>query len=533
MTSARLAFNSSRRSALKLVASALVLMSTTALTRPAFAQDEATAEPFSFDALTEAMRAKSTLPHDGAVPELPPALQTLDYDRYRLIQFLGDKAKWADTNNPYRVQAFHMGWLFKEPVATFEVENGQATRMDFAPTDFEYHEAALATAIGASPWPGIAGFRVNYPLNKADKLDELVSFLGASYFRVLGRNNIYGLSARGLVIDSWVHGPEEFPRFSAFYLEKPSTNGPLVLYATLEGKSVTGAYRFEMTPGNDEVAETVVDVTARLFFRAAVTELGVAPLTSMFLYGDANRGGYDDYRPQVHDSNGLLVEAADGEVMWRALNNPSVLGNSYIWQNQPKAFGLYQRERRFESFQDAGAHYERRPSVRIEPVGEWGEGHIRLIEMPSDTEANDNIGAFWVPKAPIQAGDAREFRYRQRWGDLNPDPKGAIGYVEDTRAGRGGVAAVETADSLRKFVIDFRGGPLEGLDAAHPPEVVASISGGVLKVSTVSRIEANGAWRTVLDVEVHGNELVELKAFLVSEGRQLTETWLYQWRADA
>lgn len=509
-------------------------MSTTALTRPVFAEDDAAAvEPFSFDALTEKMRDKATRPFDGAVAELPKALQTLDYDRYRMIQFMVERAKWADTNNPYQVQAFHLGWLFTEPVETFDVENGEARRMDFGPADFAYHEAALGTALSADPWPGIAGFRVNYPLNKPDKLDELVSFLGTSYYRALGRNNIYGLSARGLVIDSWVDTPEEFPRFSAFYLEKPATNGALVLYAALEGRSVAGAFRFEMTPGNDQVPETVVDVTARLFFREDVTELGVAPLTSMFLFGDNNRDGYDDYRPQVHDSNGLLIEAADGEVFWRALNNPPVLGNSYIWQAQPKAFGLYQRDRRFESFQDAGAHYERRPSVRIEPLGEWGEGHIRLIEMPSDTEAHDNIGAFFVPKVPIKAGDAREFRYRQRWGELNPDPKGPLGYVEDTRAGRGGVAAVETADSLRKFVVDFRGGPLEGLDAAHAPQVEASVSGGVLKVATVSRIEANGVWRVVLDVEVHANELVELKAYLVSEGRQLTETWLYQWRAAA
>lgn len=527
----RLVSVSSRRSVLKLLAASVALLSTTALTRPAWAETDA-GEPFSFDSLTKAMQARSSQPYDGAVPPLPAPLQTLDYDRYRMVQFRGDRAKWADTNNPYRVQAFHMGWLFKEPVAMFEVEDGKSAPMIFGPDDFEYHEAALATALGAVGWPGIAGFRINYPLNRADKLDELISFLGASYFRALGRGNIYGLSARGIVLNSWVEGPEEFPRFTAFYLEKPATNGPITLYAALEGPSVTGAYRFVITPGNEQVGETTMDVTARLFFRADIKELGVAPLTSMFLYADANRSGYDDYRPQVHDSSGLSVETADGEVMWRPLNNPPVLGNSYIWQNQPKSFGLYQRERDFDSYQDAGAHYERRPSVKVEPLGEWGEGHIRLIEMPSTTEANDNIGAFWVPKTPVKAGDAREFSYRLRWGDLNPDPKGPLAYVHDTRAGRGGVAAVDgTPDSLRKFVIDFAGGPLNALPPDTQPEVIAEVAGGVLKFATVSRIEANGAWRAVLDVEVHGQALLELKSYLVSQGRQITETWLYQWRA--
>lgn len=509
----------------------MALLSSTALTRPAWAAGEA-GQPFSFDELTKLMQAKSLQAYDGAVPPLPAALQTLDYDRYRMVQFRGDRAKWADTNNPYRVQAFHMGWLFKEPVAMYEVEAGQSVPMDFGPDDFEYFDPAVATTMKSQGWPGIAGFRINYPLNRADKLDEMVSFLGASYFRALGRDNIYGLSARGLVLNSWVSTPEEFARFTSFYLEKPATNGPITLYAALEGPSVTGAYRFVINPANDQGPNTVMDVTARLFFRNTVTELGIAPLTSMFLYADNNRYQFDDFRPQVHDSSGLGIESADGELIWRPLNNPPVLANSYIWQKQPRSFGLYQRERDFNSYQDAGAHYERRPSLRVEPVGEWGEGHVRLIEMPSNTEAHDNIGAFWVPKDPVVAGDTREFSYRLHWGDLGPDPKGAVGYVLDTRTGRGGVAAVdETPDTLRKFVIDFTGGPLNGLPQDAQPEVFAKVGGGALRFSTVSRIEANGAWRAVLDVEVEGTNLLELKAFLILQGRQITETWLYQWRA--
>ena len=190
------------------------------------------------------------------------------------------------------------------------------------------------------------------------------------------RDSIYGLSARGLAINSWQSGPEEFPRFSAFWLERPSEGRPLVAYASLEGPSVTGAYRFEITPASDAAQETAIDVTARLFFRADIGEIGIAPLTSMFLFAETNRSSFDDYRPQVHDSNGLIIERDGGEVFWRPLNNTPGIGNSYLWENNPRAFGLYQRDRSFETYQDAGAHYERRPSARVEPVGDLSLIHI-------------------------------------------------------------------------------------------------------------------------------------------------------------
>jgi glucans biosynthesis protein len=365
-------------------------------------------------------------------------------------------------------------------------------------------------------------------------MDELVTFLGASYFRALGRNNIYGLSARGLLMNSWVDVPEEFPRFSEFYLERPSVvGGPATIYAALESPSVTGAYRFVIAPANDNEQATVMDVTARLNFRKDVKELGIAPLTSMFLFAEANRAGFDDYRLQVHDSNGLLIERETGEVMWRALNNSLALGNSYFWETNPVAFGLYQRGRDFNTYQDAGAHYERRPSLRVEPAGQWGQGSIRLIEIPAKLEVDDNIGVFWIPSEPALAGQSREFGYRLLWGDLNPDTKSRLGYVAETRSGAGGVSGVEHAVTLRKFVVDFEGGELADISTETPPDVVATVSGGVAQHTVLSRVDANGAWRLVFDVETDGTAPLELRAYLVGSGRQLTETWLYQWRPAA
>ena len=529
-------FKPNRRAVLLGGGAAITLLTSTALTGVAFAQ-EAVAEAsdaFDFDLFTARMKDLAAQPFEAVSFTLPESFNGLDYDAYRRIQFRPDHALWADESLGFQVHAFHPGWLFKEPVKLFELLDGKAVPVTFGAADFDYHDQAVEKRVAGEVFPGVAGIRINYPLNTPDKVDELVTFLGASYFRALGRDNLYGLSARGLLLNSWLDIPEEFPRFSEFYVERPSVaGGSVILYAALESPSVTGAYKFVITPGGEAEQATIMDVTARLNFRKDIKELGIAPLTSMFLFAAANRTGFDDYRPQVHDSNGLLIERETGEVMWRALNNAPALGNSYLWENSPKAFGLYQRGRDFATYQDAGAHYERRPSLRVEPVGQWGQGSVRLIEIPATLEVDDNIGAFWIPEEPALAGQSREFGYRLLWGDLNPDAKSRLAYVAETRSGTGGVSGVENAVNLRKFVVDFEGGELADIPAETPPDVVATVSGGVAQHTALSRIDANGAWRLVFDVETDETSPLELRAYLVGSGRQLTETWLYQWRPAA
>ena len=523
----------SRRHLLKAAAFSAALLASTSLTRYAFAESAETG-PFDFELFTERMEALAQTAYEPALPPLPELYASLNYDGYRMVQFNAAKAKWADAGLGYQVHAFPMGWLFKEPVAVSEIVGGNAHAIGFQTADFKFYDAEMKATAEAEPFPGVAGMRINYPLNRPGVSDELVSFLGASYFRALGRDNIYGLSARGLLINSWRDGPEEFPRFSEFYLEKPAApTDPLTMYAALESQSVTGAYRFVITPAGPNRQETVMEVTARLFFRADVPELGIAPLTSMFLFAETNRAGFDDYRPQVHDSNGLILVRESGETMWRALDNSSTLGNTYLWDANPKAFGLYQRDRNFETYQDAGAHYERRPSIRVEPVDGFGQGTVRLIEIPSKLEADDNIVAFWIPTDPVKAGDTREFHYRLVWGDLLPQVDSPLAYVAETRAGQGGISGVENAATLRKFVVDFKGGELEAMEPDAPLEVKAEASAGKITSTTLSKVAANDVWRLVLDVETDGQTLIELKASVSANGMPITETWLYQWRGAA
>jgi glucans biosynthesis protein len=523
----------SRRQIVKGFLGFAVLSATTSLTPIGFAEDTAPGTPFSFDDLTAQMKALAAKPFVPADAKLPDFLAKLSYDAYRRIGPRPDRALKLSDGFGYKVEPFHMGWLFKEPVLVFDTQGDTAKEIQFTAADFDYHDPATADAMAEIKLPGVAGLRIDYPVNAPTQNDELVAFLGASYFRALGRGNAYGASARGVVIDSWLSGPEEFPRFSSFYLTHAATSEPLTAYATLEGPSIAGAFEFVFDPAKPEGhQETFIDVTARFFFRSDIAEIGVAPLTSMFLYADVNRSAFDDFRPRVHDSNGLYTVSANGDVAWRALNNPPSLGNSYFTFTNPKAFGLMQRGRDFDHYQDAGARYDLRPSILVEPKGNWGEGSIRLIESTAKLEAEDNIGVFWVPKVPFKAGDSAEFSYRLTWGDLNPDPDGTLAYVLETRSGHGGVSGVENKETLRKFVVDFKGGPL--LDPNIDPkkiDVVATIAGGRVVYSAVSPLPDPGVFRLAIDAEIDSKDPIELRAYLVGEGRQLTETWLYQWRA--
>lgn len=494
-------------------------------TAPAAAPADAASQQFSFDLLAEEMKQLATQPHVTA-PAPEGFLGDLTYDDYRLIRFRDDHARWNEPGSNFRLAAFHMGWLFPEPVRIYEVANGLSTEMRFTTDDFEYLNDLAARVPEHAKLPGVAGFRLNTALNRPDKLDELVAFVGASYFRALGRGSAYGLSARGLALNTATASGEEFPRFSRFYMERGAQGATsITVYATLEGPSVTGAYRFVITPGE----ATTMDVTARLFFRQDVAELGVAPLTSMFLFSEKNRSDFDDYRPNVHDSDGLRIVRTGGDVIWRPLNNPPQLTGSYFAETAPRSFGLFQRDRAFENYQDTGARYERRPSLNVEPLGDWGKGNVRLVEIPSDLEANDNIVAYWVPEAPAKAGEAREFAYRLNWGDLPHDDGEPLAYVHETRAGKGGVSGVESVKGTRKFVIDFKGGLLAALDAKATIEPVVTVTGGELLGTTLEKIAGTDVWRLVVDAGAGDGAIVELGAHVAGYDRKLTETWLYQW----
>lgn len=528
-----------RRSFLLSSAAGFVLSSTpgVGVLPAAFAQDEKAAkakdkkgaetEPkaFSYDRLSAEMKARAGEKYVAPKAELPKAIANLDYDQHRAIRFRPDHAVWAG-KAAFELQAFHMGWLFKEPVRLHTVADGKERLIKFTGEDFEYRKPLDAADFKDMVMPGTAGFRVHYPLNRPDVMDELVAFLGASYFRSLGRGNVYGLSARGIAVNTATDGGEEFPRFTDFYVVRPGEHAKeLMIYAALDGPSLTGAFAFRITPGET----TVMDVTARLFLRQPVERLGIAPMTSMFLFGENNHNAFDDYRAQVHDSDGLKVVRGTGEEIWRDLNNPKKLAMSFFGEDDPKAFGLFQRARDFGDYQDAGAAYQRRPSLLVEPLSNWGKGSVCLVEIPTELEVNDNIVAFWMPDIETKAGQDLEFAYRLTWGEVD-EPTNTLARVAGLRTGQGGVSGTESAADVRKFVVDFDGEVLRNLSDKSDVQATVSASNGEITHSTVSSIDANGVWRLAIDFKPEDDRPVELSAYLTNNGQRTSETWHYQWR---
>lgn len=490
------------------------------------------AAPFGFGALVAKAKAQANEKYSSVSSELPEALANLHYDGYRKITFDRPHSRWQDTDN-FRVHAFHPGWLFKEPVKIYEVDEGKLSSFNFKAEDFEYHDADLSASLSDVEFPGVAGFRLLTPLNVEGRMDELVAFLGASYFRALGAGNVYGLSARALAIDTASGKPEEFPRFSAFYLPKPDVSSDKVtVWAGLDSPSVTGAYQFVFKPGQ----QTEVDVTAHLFFRKDVERLGIAPLTSMFLYGENDRGRFDDFRPQVHDSDGLKLEFADGRTAWRPLSNPTKLQLSFIGAQGPSGFGLMQRDTKLENYQDLEARYDKRPSLWIEPQGDWGRGTIMLAEIPTDQEVNDNIVAFWSPAQDVKAGDEMSFHYKMFWGEEVQQSGQQLLPVAHTRTGKAGHSASEDDAMRRKFVVDFDAAEfaesgLRGVQLARAkPEIESAALNGTVDHTYLTYIPELEVYRVVLDITRNDLEVpVELRLKLSLDGHSVSEEWLYQW----
>ncbi|MGL4442914.1 MAG: glucan biosynthesis protein G, partial [Alsobacter sp.] len=394
-----------------LAAALLAAAPAAAQTPPAPNQPAPSAAPaaarFGYDDVVRRARELSALPFDAAQAPLPEQLAKLDFDAYRDIRFKGDRALLGSAGGAFRMQMFHPGFLFNNPVTVNVIRDGIPAPVPYSATLFDYGRNKFERPLPVNL--GFAGFRLHYPLNDPKVNDELISFLGASYFRFLGRKQRYGLSARGLAIGVGAKETEEFPTFKEFWIEQPQPESErAVIYALLDGASLTGAYQFLVYPSQ----QTVVDVTMTLFPRRPIPRIGIAPLTSMFYVGENDRRFHDDFRPELHDSDGLMVHTGSGEWIWRPLRNPREISFSSFMDNNPRGFGLMQRDRTFEHYQDLDLGYEVRPSYWVEPRGNWGEGRIELVEIPTGDETNDNTVAYWTPNAVPEPGQTLVWGYR-------------------------------------------------------------------------------------------------------------------------
>jgi len=485
------------------------------------------ASPVSFEALKERAKAMARAPYEPPPRPSPEILQQIDYDAHGKIKFRTDLALWANGPSEFPITFFHMGRYFRSPVRMHVIEGGQAREIVYDNAYFEMPADSPAHRIPDNS--GFAGFR--FQEARDGSLDwrrnDWVAFLGASYFRAIGELFQYGLSARGVAVDTAVFGTtEDFPSFTHVYFATPAAGSKAItVLALLDGPSLAGAFRFVMR--RDKAV--VIDIEKALHLRRDVARLGIAPLTSMYWYSETAKPTAIDWRPEIHDSDGLSLWTGAGERIWRPLNNPPRTTASAFADERPRGFGLMQRDRLFDHYLD-GVYYDRRPSLWVEPVNDWGRGSVQLIETPTDDEIHDNIVAMWVPEEPARAGGAYEFRYRTHWLAGEPYPP-SLAQCVATRMGNGGQAGTVRPKGVRKFIVEFKGEPLTRLAKGVLPEPVLSASRGAFSNIRAEAVpnDVPGHWRAEFDLTVTGDEPVELRCYLRSGDEVLSETWLFQY----
>ncbi|MFO1351382.1 MAG: glucan biosynthesis protein [Gammaproteobacteria bacterium] len=482
--------------------------------------------PFSFDTVVAAAQRLARSPFADVRGTIAKAWRDISYDQFQNIRFKSKRALWKG-DGLFELQLLHPGFYYDYAVAINTVVDGRSSPLDYDPDLFDFGDLDPRT-LGLQGL-GFAGFRIHFPIQTPPHATEFINFLGASYFRLIGRGQWYGASVRGLAVDTALIGSEEFPLFKEFWIEKPaSDSASITLYALLDSPHVTGAYRFIVRPRT--AAE--VEVSARLFVRRDIARLGIAPLTSMFYFGETHTRPVDDFRPEVHDSDGLLIHNQSGEWLWRPLLNRTEVTTTSFQGYSPRGFGLLQRDREFSSYQDLQAHYQQRPSLWVQPLGDWGEGRVELVEIPTDLEINDNIVSYWVSDQPVRTGAALDYAYVVT--AFLDDPRWPpAGRVESTRVGtalRLGAHQMKPPPGARLFVVEFNHGQLPMLEELQPVEAVVNVSSGSISQPVAQKNVYTGGWRAFFDFFPDGDQSSDLRCFLRLREEVLTETWTVLWK---
>lgn len=518
---------------------ALAAQAATAFGGPALA-DEATPDglklgppaPFSHDILKRLAKDLAAKPYVEPARPDPGIVQRIDYDAHGKLKYRPDFALYGKTPGAYPITFMHVGQYFQKTVRMHTLADGQAREIHYEPSLFDMPADSVARGLPPEP-SAFAGFWVREAKDQVTKLGDwkkrepFATFLGASYFRAIGEEGQVGMSARGVVLFPPPGAPEEFPDFIAHWFEPAKADGePVTVYSLLDGPSLTGAFKFLI----QRTGGTLMTIEAELNLRKDIDRLGLAALTSMYWFSETAKPFLMDWRPEVHDSDGLAMWTGTGERIWRPLNNPPRVMTSTFSDENPRGFGLLQRDRLFDHYLD-GVRYEDRPSTWVEPVGDWGEGAVQLVELPTDDEIHDNVVAYWLPAAPAKAGVSLDIAYKLFWQDAEPYP-GDLARVVATRLGRGGQPGVARPQGVRKFLVEFLGGPLVDIPYGEAPEPVLTASRGkfapyILTDAVASDIP--GHWRTQFDLIVEGPDPVEMRCYLKVGDKVASETWLYQY----
>ncbi|WP_408740275.1 glucan biosynthesis protein [Acetobacter sp. AN02] len=473
--------------------------------------------PFENHTVSDIARRLAASAYKAPDQTLPKAISNLNFDQFSSIAFRPDMALWHGQNLAFDVEFFPRGYLYSPKIDIYEVVDGQYAPVPYNPDMFTYGDPALRVTDDI----GFSGLRLRYAINTPGVMEEFCVFLGASYFRAVARGQNYGLSARGFADGTGdAARGEEFALFRAFWLERPQPGMDLVvLHALLDSPSLAGAFRFTIRPGD----MTIFDVQSTLFPRVAISESGIAPLTGMYYFDANDRSHIDDWRPAAHDSEALQIWTGSDQQLFRPLRNPLDLQFSAFSDISPRGFGLMQRRRTFRDFEDLALNYEKRPSLWIEPIGDWGPGSVDLVEIPTPNEVNDNIVSFWRPKDPLKAGHEYPYAYRMYWGADTPFPT-RLARIGETRVGM-----VTDHKDGRFFAIDFTGAPFEDLAPDAKFHLIPQTSAGNIRNVVVEPNPHIKGWRTTFEFYPGDAKIAELSAVLANDQGTVSEKWMYRW----
>ncbi len=474
--------------------------------------------PFDPAMVTDMARSLARQPYKALPADLPEAFKSLTYDQYVAVHLRPGATLWANDNIGFALEPLHRGFIFSTPMQINLVADGAARRLSYDAALFDFGKLSPPANLGDI---GFSGFRILAPREQGGFF-ELATFQGASFFRAVGQGQEPGTMARALAIRTADPRGEEFPAIRSVWIERPTLAADtLVIYAIIDSESVSGAYRFTLRPGE----ATLIDTECTLFARTTLDHYGIAAMSATHLSGAIDKTRIDDLRPNVGEIDGLQILTGKGEWLWRPVSNPTTLQTSTFIDENPRGFGFLQRDRNFDDYQDDDQHWENRPSLWIEPIGDWSFGGVQLVEIPTESDVNDNIIAYWRPKA---AAERRRGNFLRLPAVLVQTAAGAAA-SRDGRfvALRDGAGARSTAAFWSNSQARFSGRAKRQDD--FKPNLSVS-PGSIVFVRTFTSADQE-TFRVLFEIDPGGESYSELRLVIEAEGKPVSETWIYRWTA--
>jgi periplasmic glucans biosynthesis protein len=481
---------------------------------PAAAEPLGKPTPFAADTVVKMAAELASKPFKEPEAPLPSVFSHLTFEQYTAIRRVPGSAIWNNEKLGFSLEPLHRGFVYTTPIGINIVENGMAQKVIYDGANFDFGSLKPPAALGDL---GFSGLRV---LRASDQgFEDVAIFQGATFYRARAHAQPFGLTARGLAVRTGDYPGEEFPLFREFWIQKPiPAANTLTIQALLDSPSVTGAFRFTLRPGET----TIIDTEMTLIARAAVDKLGFGAMAAACLFSPLDHRRPDDVRAGAYESTGLQILTSAGEWLWRPVSNRETLQISAFSDVNPRGFGLLQRSRSFDAFYDDDTHWEVKPSLWIEPIGDWAAGEHRLLEIPAASETNENVIVQWRPKTGMAAATTQSMAFRQFWC-WSPPSKPPLASCVSSRSGKAG--------DRRRFAVEMAGDIFA--DPAKAAAASADVHASPGKITSVRLFpyKDRHSVRVVFDLDPGSETYSELRLTLRVDNQAASETWLYRWTA--